>query len=148
MSGRRRDALDAVARVRRVHERDSLLGLQQARREADEAHRLMEALRAQLDAPATPGGEALAAFVARRTAFLAVERAASEAAEAHDAALAIAESAHAHWQADRVRLEAIEMLRERRDLAERAGRDRAEATRVDEVATQLWSRTRGQAAAS
>ena len=148
MSGRRRDSLDAVARVRRVHERDSLVGLQQARREADEAHRLMEALRAQLDVPATPGGEALAAFVSRRTAMLAVERAATEATEAHEAARGIAESAHAHWQADRVRLEAIEMLQERRELERQAVHDRAEATRVDEVATQLWSRTQGEAAAS
>jgi flagellar biosynthesis chaperone FliJ len=148
MTGRQREALDAVARVRRVHERDSLLGLQQARREADEAHRLMIGLRAQLDAPATPGAEGLAAFVSRRTAMLAVERAASEAAEAHEAARGIAESAHCHWQADRVRLEAIEMLQERREAHERAVLDRAEATRGDEVATQLWSRTQGEAAAS
>ena len=142
------DDFEAVARVRGVREQDSRLGLQQARREADEALARLDSLRALLAAPEVPGAQSLAAFMARRTALLAIGEATVLAEGALSTADTIAESALAHWQVDRTRLEAIEMLRDRR--ADERAREcaRAEAKELDEVATQLWARNHPHEAAS
>ncbi len=66
----RHDPLRAVARVRRVREQDSRLGLVQASRELDEARGRLELLQGQLsqgDPLAGRGAGSAAAFVAHRT---------------------------------------------------------------------------------
>ena len=134
-----RSSLSAVARVRRVREQDSLLGLLQAQREADDARAVLDGLQHRL-APVGVTGQSLAAFVALRTGLVALEQASTRARADLEAADSIAASARAHWQTDRCRLEAIEMLQERRGDQHRAEIARAEAKELDEVATQLWAR--------
>ena len=139
-----RSSLTAVARVRRVREQDSLLGLLQAQREADDAGAVLAGLQDRL-APTGSTGQSLAAFVALRTGLVALEQASTLARADLEAADSIAASARAHWQADRCRLEAIEMLQERRGDQHRAEIAQAEAKELDEVATQLWARRAGEA---
>ena len=136
----RRDPLAAVARVRRVREQDSLLGLHQARREATEAHEHVAALEAWLGRGAGTAPLDAAAWAAQRQGLVTVARAASEARTDAEAAHGIAEVAHAHWAAARVRLEAIEVLRTRAAERRRAELAAREARELDEVATQLWVR--------
>jgi flagellar FliJ protein len=142
---RHRDPMRSVARVRRVRERDSLLGLLQARREADVAHERHTAVVVRLThdtatalVPADP-----AAYAASRLALTELERHGTELRGADESAGLIAAAAQAHWQHDRVRLEAIEMLLERRAAARRAERGRHEAREQDEIALQTWGRRSG-----
>jgi flagellar export protein FliJ len=139
---RRTDALDAVARVRRVREQDSLAGLRQATREVDDAQRRVSALEARLLLRASAAPQDTAGFVAARTGLLAVEQAATAAQSALVAARNLAVSAQAHWEHDKSRLEAIEMLQDRRAQEARAEELRDEARELDEVAAQLWQRRR------
>ena len=139
----RHGSLAAVARVRRVREQDSLLGLLQAEREAVAARTVLADLQDCL-APVQATEQTLASFVALRTGLLAVEQASTRAQAQVEAAESIAASARAHWQVDRCRLEAIEMLRERRGDQHRAEIAQAEAKELDEVATQLWARHAGE----
>jgi flagellar export protein FliJ len=134
------DGLRAVARVRRVREQDSRAGLQQAVREADEAAARLGALEARLAAGVTSEVDDLSTFVAARTHLLAVERAATAAQAGLMTARNLAHSAQAHWQHDKSRLKAIEMLQERRAEEARAEEQRVEARELDEISTQLWRR--------
>ena len=139
----RHDPLRAVARVRRVREQDSRLGLVQASRELDEARGRLELLQGQLsqgDPLAGRGAGSAAAFVAHRTGLVHLTDHVVQARESVDTAASVAASATAHWQSDRSRLKAIELLQDRRAEERRAELQRAEAAALDEIATQAWAR--------
>jgi flagellar export protein FliJ len=150
MSPSKHDSLDAVARVRRVRERDSLTGLQHAVREVAQAQARVAALDARLDS--APSGavaspvEDMDSFVATRSVLLAVEHALTHANTCLESSQNLAHSALAHWQSDKSRLKAIEMLQERRREAARAEAARAEAKELDDIAAQLWQRRHGREA--
>lgn len=136
-------SLDAVARVRRAREQDSLIGLHQAVSEVDAAHRRLDGLETELDALAAPAGDHVSEFVVRRSHMLSYGRAITAAQAAVAASTNLATSAREHWQQDKARLRAIEMLQERRVAEHRVERARAEARELDEIATQGWARTSG-----
>jgi flagellar export protein FliJ len=142
------DGLRAVARVRRVREQDSRAGLQQAIREVGEAQGRLSALEARLAAGVSSDVDDLSTFVAARTHLLSVERAATAAQAGLVTARNLAHSAQAHWQHDKSRLKAIEMLQERRADEARAEEQRAEARELDEISTQLWVRRNGNGVVS
>lgn len=140
----RRDlhSLDAVERVRRVRERDSLSGLQQAIREVEESQGHLDAIESRLtelgaQQPATP-----ADFIALREGLLVMSQAVEAARESVESAHNLAVSAQSHWQQDRIRLRTIEMLQERRIEQAQAEHARAEGKIQDEVAGQQWRRQR------
>ena len=137
-------ALEAVARVRRVREQASLLGLQTMLHEVAEAEaRLARASSGLSQMP--PGRSDLVAFVASRTHLLAVGRAVEESRTDLESAENLAAGARAHWQHDKTQVRSIELLQERRAELARAEAARAEQQRLDEIATQLWSRHQGAA---
>ena len=138
------DGLRAVARVRRVREQDSRAGLQQAVREVDDAQTRLSMLEARMAAGVAGEVDDIGSFVAARTHLLAVERAATAAQAGLVTARNLAHSAQAHWQHDKSRLKAIEMLQERRADEARAEEQRAEARELDEISTQLWRRRNGR----
>jgi flagellar export protein FliJ len=140
MSSSNPDSLDAVARVRRVRERDSLTGLQHAVREVTHAQARVTALDARLDPCPSGQVESLDSFVATRSVLLSVEHALTNAHASLESSQNLAHSALAHWQSDKSRLKAIEMLQERRREAARDEAARAEAKELDDIAAQLWQR--------
>ena len=135
----------AVARVRAVRERDSRLGLQQA---IDEQRR-----------HETPRWSSSAAASTRRCASTRGTRRdlparARRLPRAHRArspprppqlqtARTITESAREHWQRDKTRLSAVELLLERRADERRAEQRRREVRELDDIAGQRWQRQRG-----
>lgn len=139
MSRPKAESLDAVARVRRVRERDSLTGLQFAVREVADAQDRVTRLETQRDRPIATIGP-VGSFVAARTTLLAVEQATTAAQLVLESTQNLAHSALAHWQSDKSRLRAIEMLQERRLEEARAEAARSEAKELDDIATQLWQR--------
>jgi flagellar export protein FliJ len=144
----RHDAgLAAVARVRGARERDSRIGLQQAAAEHRAKQERVLDLRAQLEELATPDHASVAAFVLHHELSRALSEVIEEAVVEADAAAGIAASARAHWQHDKTRLSAVEMLLERRADERRAERRRLETRDLDEVVTQQWLRARTGGAA-
>lgn len=141
-------SLDAVARVRRAREQDSLIGLHQAVTEVAQARQHLAGLEEELDALAAPADVELGDFVTRRSHMLSYGHAITAAQAAVAASANLAMSAREHWQQDKTRLKAIEMLQERRVEEHRAERGRAEARELDEIATQAWARTSGRSAGS
>lgn len=139
MSTTRSRGLDAVARVRRVREKASLQGLHVLRAEADQTERRLAHLEGRLDAPLSAEG-GTDAFLRMRSRLLALGELAGQARVDLDAATALALDARAHWEVDRSRLAAIELLRERHEDRRRAELARLEQQRLDEVAIQLWTR--------
>ena len=133
-------SLEAVARVRRVRERDSLMGLQQAIREVTEAQQRVTALESHLELVSSGTSENLDGFVAVRTRLLGVAQALTSAQETVESSRNLAAFALAHWQRDKSRLKAIEMLQGRRAEEARAWAARVEAKELDDIATQLWQR--------
>ena len=140
-------SLDAVARVRRVREQDSRSGLLVAVREAARDEERLHSLASMLDGLPSGGCEAMASFVAMRASMLVLEQVLTEAQSSAAASRNLATSAREHWQQDRSRLAAIEMLQERRRDEARAEAARAEARALDEAATQLWQRRAQEGAA-
>lgn len=133
----------AVERVRGVRERDSRIGLQQAMQEHAAHQQRLDDLHARLDAvPAWEEGES-SSFLAVRDSLALLSDAITGATEALGAAARISESARAHWTQDKTRLAAVESLLERRAQARRTERERAEARELDDIAGQLWLRSRG-----
>jgi flagellar biosynthesis chaperone FliJ len=130
----------AVARVRELRERDSRLGLQQAAAEEQaQARRLLD-LEARI-ADAARAGQGSTDDFRRARQHLSLL---GELAVGTERALASAETvtaaAMSHWQADRTRLGAVELLLDRR-ARDRADTDlREEHRRLDEVATLHWQR--------
>ena len=131
--------LDAVARVRRVREQASLQGLHLLQAEADQTRARLTHLHERLEAPVDPGTETVA-FLRTRSRLLALGEAAEQTRRDLDSATALALDARAHWEVDRTRLAAIELLLERHQERRRAELARLEQQRLDEVAIQLWAR--------
>jgi flagellar protein FliJ len=135
--------LRAVARVREVRERDSLVGL----RAATEEHLECVATVTELDALLArhtdlPSETDAGSWVATRAVTMHVAAATSQARHAADAADVVRLAAAEHWQRDRSRLRAVETLLERRAEARRAERDRRLARELDDLAGQRWLRAR------
>jgi flagellar FliJ protein len=142
MTGSNLHSLDAVARVRRVREQDSLAGLQLALREVDSSQEQLTAIENRLDDLSARSVSTPEEFVALRQGLLALGQAVDAARCSLESAHNLATSAHSHWQNDRIRLRTIEMLQERRIAQAQAEYARAEAKIQDEVATQMWRRRR------
>lgn len=138
----------AVERARSVRERDSRIGLQQALQERNERHARLVAMQEQLAGASTWQQGDVASYLTRRHGLLALGEAIVTATEELDAAQQIADSAHSHWSADKMRLSAIESLLERRAEERRAERARREAAEFDDIAAQLWTRSRRAALSS
>ena len=134
----------AVRRVRSVRETDSRIGLQQAVAERRAAGARVNELRLRLTgAGRDQRSEATtAAFLAGRAALLSMSSSLREAEEAWETSRTLTDSARAQWQVDRTRLEAIDLLLQRRAQARRAERLRAEERELDDLAGQRWLRAR------
>ncbi|MGN6782677.1 MAG: flagellar export protein FliJ [Marmoricola sp.] len=129
--------LNAVARVRGVREQDSRTGLQQAHRELASAEAKVVRLEGVLsDAAAAPAPAEADAWTSARATLAALSSRVSAAREGAAMSRTVAEAALARWQSDRSRLQAVELLLDRRAAERRAEADRAEARELDDLATQ------------
>ncbi|MFS3127098.1 flagellar FliJ family protein [Nocardioides sp. Bht2] len=133
-----RKAMQAVARVREVRERDSRLGMGTALAE----HRACQDAAAQaqevLANSAAPEVTSALDFVYQRAVLSAWCHTLSERNQATESARVVAETARAHWRSDHTRLAAVESLIERRDTEHQAELAHREARELDDVAAQLW----------
>ena len=129
----------AVARVRGVREQDSRLGLRRAATDELEAVRRVAAVEEQLATTTAFDGD-LAAFLAVRATGQALAHEAQLAKQAAASAGIVTTAAREHWQRDKTRLSAVELLLERRAEARRAERARREAAEVDDIvaARHVW----------
>ena len=139
MSADRRNPLDAVARVRRVREQDSVAGLRMAAREVEQAQSHLAGLERSL-AQHSAVDATMQTFAVRRDGLLVLGQAIVAARTDLEGARTIAVSAREHWQRDHTRLRAIEMLQVRRAEQARTEALRAEAREADERAAVRWSR--------
>ena len=132
----------AVARVRGVREQDSRLGLTRAAADQREAAHRLDATAARLATAARPAAIDPAGFATARLAAagIANELIARQAALA--SATTVATLAQEHWQRDRTRLAAVELLLERRAVQRREERLRRERVEVDDLVAVRWLRTR------
>ena len=138
--------LRAVARVRAVREQDSRLGLLHADREhraavvrAEELELLVRAHAGPLaDGASVPAGE----WAGRRAVLGSVAAAARRTQREAEAAAVVRTAAQEHWQQDRSRLRAVEVLLERRAAERRAEAAKAEAALLDDLGGQRWLRAR------
>ena len=136
----------AVARVRAVREQDSRLGLQQAMGEQRRHEEHLVDLGRRLDEALRFDGGTLAAFLHVRAGYQALTEQITAATAELRTARSITESAREHWQRDKTRLSAVELLLERRADERRAELQRREARELDDIAAQRWRRTGGDAA--
>jgi flagellar export protein FliJ len=137
----------AVARVRAVRERDSRLGLQQAMDEQRRHETHLVELGSRLDEALRFDGGSVAAFLHVRAGYRALTEQITEVTSELQSARTITESARAHWQRDKTRLSAVELLLERRAEERRAELRRREARELDDIVTQRWRRQNGGDAA-
>lgn len=145
----RHDAgLGAVARVRGAREQDSRIGLQQAMADLRDREARVADLRRQLALVQEPDVSTVADFVLHHERVRAFVQSVEAAAEDARAAAAVAASARAHWQVDKTRLSAVEMLLERRAEERRTEDRRREDRDLDEVVTQQWLRARAAGGAA
>jgi flagellar protein FliJ len=132
----------AVSRVRGVREQDSRLGLARAAAEELEASRALAAAHERLETMTAPAVVDPVGFATARVA--AADAAATIAASR--AALAsfttFTAVAREHWQRDRTRLDAVELLLERRAEQRREDRDRRERVELDDLTAVRWLRAR------
>jgi len=142
MNGRNLHSLDAVERVRRVREQDSLAGLHLALREVESSQQQLTAIENRLADLSSRTVTTPEEFIALRQGLLALGQSVENARESLEAARNLAVSAQSHWQQDRIRLRTIEMLQERRIAQAQAEHARAQAKVQDEVAAQQWRRQR------
>jgi len=142
MNGRNLHSLDAVERVRRVREQDSLAGLHLALREVESSQQQLTAIENRLADLSSRTVTTPEEFIALRQGLLALGQSVDDARESLEAARNLAVSAQSHWQQDRIRLRTIEMLQERRIAQAQAEHARAQAKVQDEVAGQQWRRQR------
>ncbi|MFL6154483.1 MAG: flagellar export protein FliJ [Marmoricola sp.] len=151
MTTRHDPGLHAVARVRGVQERASLLALQQALATKRDREDRLAGLRAQLNGAATreveileTGGTPGALLTLRMTLGHLAEStrmARAELTSAHE----LAEAARHRWEHDRSQLAAVEQLLDRRSAERRHEARRAEDRQTDEIAAQGWQRrTQGE----
>lgn len=131
----------AVARVRGVREQDSRLGLARAAADEREAGRRVEAVVARLAAATDPAAIDPSGYATARLAAagLAADVTASRTALA--SATTLTTVARSHWQRDRTRLAAVELLLERRAEARREERARRERVEVDDLVAARWMRS-------
>lgn len=132
----------AVARVRGVREQDSRLGVAHAAAEERAAEQRLAAATDRLAAATDPVGVDPATFA---TARLAAAGTASEVIALRAAvatAVTFTTVAREHWQRDRTRLAAVELLLERREERRREERVRRERVEVDDLVAARWLRAR------
>jgi len=136
----------AVARVRGVREQDSRLGLRRAAADEREALRRLQAADAQLTlhrpSTATAHSMGTASFLAIRAGAAAMASEAQLARESLATATTVTTAARAHWQRDKTRLSAVELLLERRADERRAERARREAAEIDDIVSVRWLHAR------
>ena len=141
--------LKAVARVREVRERDSLIGLRQAGAEHAarrlEAELVRETIREHTSAT-TAGEHEMSQFAAQRHVLLALSAAAHRADQEVETAAHLKTAAHEHWQRDRARLRAVQHLLELRAEAWDAEAARSVARELDDIGGRLWLRARREGA--
>jgi hypothetical protein len=131
--------LRAVARVRAIRERDSLLGLQASLAEEQQAHQRVLGLEGRLAGWSAPEG-ATSTFLAARAAGMALAVEARLARTAAETAHTFTLASQDHWRRDKTRLSAVERLLERRAAERRAEADRRDARESDELASVRWLR--------
>lgn len=140
-------AMRAVARVRDLREKESRRALQHAmadqRAHAERVAYLQRYL-AESSAPALADGSA---FTAHRAFLLDTGRSLTEAKQHEQVAASRSSQALTAWQADKTRVNAVEMLIERRLEEARRERQRKETTELDELASSRWSRQQAAAGA-
>lgn len=133
--------LRAVARVRDVREQDSRSGLRMANDEVAEARdrlgHLEDAVRRGIP---DAGTTSAATWTQARQALTALSTRVGTAREDLTMSSAIADAALVRWQADRARLQAVEVLLTRRADVRRADRERADARELDDLALQRHRR--------
>lgn len=134
-----RKAMQAVARVREVRERDSRLGMGTALAEhrarqdaAQEAHGVLSTKNSTADAISARE------FIYQRAVLSAWCQILSQRNQEADSARVLAETARAHWRHDRTRLAAVESLIERREAERQADLAHREERELDDVAARLW----------
>ncbi len=132
----------AVARVRGVREQDSRLGLKRASADEREAGRRLAAVEELLATDDQPTTLDLVGFLVARGTATAQAAEASVARQALSVAGTVTASAREHWQRDKTRLSAVELLLERREEQRRAERARREITEVDDLVSSRWLRAR------
>jgi flagellar FliJ protein len=142
MNGRNLHSLDAVERVRRVREQDSLAGLHLAVREVESSQQQLTAIEDRLADLSSRTVTTPEEFIALRQGLLTLGQSVDDARQSLEGARNLAVSAQSHWQQDRIRLRTIEMLQERRIAQAQAEHARAQAKIQDEVAGQQWRRQR------
>ena len=137
----------AVARVRAVRERDSRLGLQQAINEQRRYETHLVELGRRLDEALRFDGGTVASFLHVRAGYRAITEEIVAATADLQTARNITESAREHWQRDKTRLSAVELLLERRGDERRTELRRREDRELDDIAAQRWQRQHGGDAA-
>lgn len=144
MSNGHDEGLRAVARVRELREHDSRHGLRLAlkeqRRREEAASRYLERIE---QSPAFATGSA-ADFQASRAALSSLSTALTAAQQRAAAGVVLTEAARAHWQSDKTRLSAVEMLLERRAAEREVAAERTRAKELDEIGARLWLRRHGR----
>jgi flagellar FliJ protein len=131
-----RDAgLSAVARVS-----DSRIGLSTALAEQRAAQGLVDGMRARLTEAADFQTGSASEFRALRQSLAALGDVLIAAEADRDSAAVISTAALDRWRHDKTRLNAIELLLERRASVRRADAARAEARELDDLAAQRWLR--------
>jgi flagellar export protein FliJ len=147
MSSNKPDAgMLAVARVRAVRERDSRLGLRQAMEEQRRHENALFELGRRLDQALKFDTGSVASFLNVRAGSHALTEQIGAATAELQTARTITESAREHWQRDKTRLSAVELLLERRATERRAEQRRREVRELDDLVAQRWQRTGGDAA--
>lgn len=131
--------LHAVARVRAIRERDSLLGLQASRAEEQQAQQRVVDTESRLASWSAPEGTT-SAFLAARASGLALAHEARLARTAAETARTFTLASQDHWRRDKTRLSAVERLLEQRATERRAEAARREARESDELASVRWLR--------
>jgi flagellar export protein FliJ len=134
--------LNAVARVRDMRERDSRYGLrialeEQRAREA-KARRHLE----QLEQASSWESGSAQEFQAGRAALSLLSAALTSAQHSAASGRIVTEAARDHWRSDKTRLNAVEMLLERRAALREAEAEHARAKELDDIGTRLWLRHR------
>lgn len=136
----------AVARVRRVRETDSRIGLQTALAEQRAAQARVDDLRRRLRTADRFDAGSTSDFVTLRGSLEVLGMVLAAAAEELDQTRTISTAALEAWKHDRARLAAIEGLLDRRGAVRRTEVARTESRELDDLATQRWQRSHGEVA--
>ncbi len=132
----------AVARVRGVREQDSRLGVAHAAAEERVAVDRLAAASERLAAATDPVGVDPAVFATARVVAAGTAAEVIALRAALDTAVTFTTAAREHWQRDRTRLAAVELLLERRQERRREERVRRERVEVDDLVSARWLRAR------